>query len=165
MARDFERSSSQRITRSSYISSIVDNFSMAAWIKVESISGNMCIMANGYAVPVGEGYQMAIVGASSKLRWDAHYVGAVDSSDTISIGVWTHVAAVRSSGTTTVYINGVSKGTGTSTPNALTSASKTSIGALASDASNWIDHFDGIIAETAFWSRALSVGEIGRAHV
>lgn len=151
MSYDFERDSSQRITRSAYISSVRDNFTMSAWIKCESIPGNMCIIANGYAVPTGEGYQLAVVGASSKLRWDAAYVGSVDSTDTLSTGVWYHVAAVRNSGTTTIYINGVSKGTTTSTPNALTANSKTSIGALQTTGSGWIDHFDGLIAEVAMW--------------
>lgn len=156
MSYDFERDSSRRITRSAYITSAVDNFTMSAWIKCESISGNMNIVANGFAVPTGEGYQIQVLGASSKIRFDAHYVGAVDSSDSISTGTWYHIAAVRNSGTATVYINGVSKGTGTPTPNALTGNSKTSIGALASNGGTWIDHFDGLIAEVGMWNTPQS---------
>lgn len=152
MSYDFERDSSQRITRSAYITSAVDNFTMSAWIKCESISGNMNIFANGFAIPTGEGYQLQVLAASSKLRWDAHYVGSVDSTSTLSTGTWYHVAAVRNSGTTTIYINGSSNGTSTATPNALTANSKTSIGALATTGSGWIDHFDGLIAEVAFWN-------------
>lgn len=172
MSYDFERDSSQRITRSAYISSAVDNFTMSAWIKCESIAGNMNIFANGFAVPTGEGYQLQVVGATSKIRWDAHYVGSVDSSVTISTGTWYHIAAVRSSGTTTIYINGTDRGTTTATPNALTANSKTSIGALASNGGTWIDHFDGLIAEVGFWNTpqnttvisALAAGALPSAY-
>jgi len=172
MSYDFERDSSQRITRSAYITSARDNFTMSAWIKCESIAGNMCIVANGYAIPTGEGYQLQVLGASSKLRWDAAYVGSVDSTATFSTGTWYHVACVRNSGTTTIYINGASQGTSTSTPNALTGNSKTSIGALATTGSGWIDHFDGLIAEVAFWNTpqdttvvsALAAGALPSAY-
>lgn len=159
MARDFERGSSERVTRSAYITSAVDNFSMVAWVKCESIAGNMSVVSNGFAVPYGQGYQLAVLG-TGKVRWDAHYVGSVDSSTTLSAGTWYHLAAVRNSGTTTLYINGSSEGTTATTPNALTSVSKTAIGALASDSSSWIDHFDGLIQNVAMYSRALSAGEV-----
>ena len=41
----------------------------------------------------------------------------ITSSSTVSINTWTHIAVARSSGTTTVYINGISGGSASDTTN------------------------------------------------
>ena len=56
-------------------------------------------------------------GTSSDLQ--LNHLGSatlVTASSVNSTGVWAHVAAVRYSGTTTLYVNGISKGTTASNP-------------------------------------------------
>lgn len=56
-------------------------------------------------------------GSSNDLQ--LNYLGSstlITASSVNSVGVWAHVAVVRSSGTTTLYVNGVSKGTTTTNP-------------------------------------------------
>jgi hypothetical protein len=55
---------------------------------------------------------------SGNILVDAYGVATrVTTSSTVSINNWTHIAVARSSGTTTVYINGVSGGSGADSTN------------------------------------------------
>jgi hypothetical protein len=55
---------------------------------------------------------------SGNIVVDAYGVATrVTTSSTVSINTWTHIAVVRSSGTTTVYINGISGGSGSDSSN------------------------------------------------
>jgi hypothetical protein len=55
---------------------------------------------------------------SGNIVVDAYGVATrVTTSSTVSINTWTHIAVVRSSGTTTVYIGGISGGSGSDSSN------------------------------------------------
>jgi hypothetical protein len=73
-------------------------------------------------------------------------------------GVWTHVVGTISGTTATLYVNGVSAGTGTfsGTRNSLTNL--TSIGGGFSDSGERI--LQGDIDEVGFWNRALTQAEV-----
>lgn len=161
MARDFERSSSEYIDRADIITAAVDNFTMSAWINIESLPGaTMNILSNGLSGGFGEGYQLQVT-IAGKLRLDFAYVANALGATTLSTATLYHVLGVRRSGTAYVYLNGAQEGTTTtSTPFTPGGSSSTTIGARQNEGTSITGFFDGLIAEAAMWDRALSDAEI-----
>lgn len=95
------------------VSTAVNNFGIEAWVKPNATAaGNRTIVFNGSSTVSGWGFIQ---------HGGTEYVaslGGVTSfgSGTAAAGVWTHLALVRSSGTTTFYVDGVVSGTSVSAP-------------------------------------------------
>jgi CubicO group peptidase (beta-lactamase class C family) len=87
---------------------------------------------------------------------DSSFDGLADR-DSITLGVWQHVAVSLESGTLRFYVDGVLVSTRTGVPTPLPRAAPTRIGMRATDTNRG---FDGAIDEVRIWNRALSQIEI-----
>lgn len=96
------------------------DFTIDFWIYLNSTTGEQCIFHNhnsdnnGILVSVNGG-------GAGKIRFGAgngsSFYVLIDSSTAISVSTWTYVACTRSGSTWTIYINGSSAGTATSSSN------------------------------------------------
>ena len=85
------------------------NFTVEVWVYITSF-------ANGGGIvdmrPSGTNGPYFYMGINALGKIENYYNGAylVVSSGTVNLGSWNHIAVVKNSGTTTVYINGVNNG-------------------------------------------------------
>ncbi len=87
-------------TSSSLPTTVTDNFGIEAWVRPDTTTGNSTIAYNGNSALDGWGIRRA--GSS----FAALFGGVtIFSGGTATIGAWTHVAVVRDSGTSTLYVN------------------------------------------------------------
>ncbi len=97
------------------------DWTIECWINLSALTAEARIWSLG---TYGSNPEVALLiggggsgGSSNDLQ--LNYLGSstlITASSVNSIGAWAHIAAVRSSGTTTLYVNGVSKGTTTTNP-------------------------------------------------
>ncbi|MCW1885216.1 choice-of-anchor D domain-containing protein [Luteolibacter flavescens] len=90
--------------------STTDNFGLEAWVRPASSTAEGVVLHNGVSGTSGLG--IAQVGNKFQARIGSSLFG----SGPLSPGVWSHVALVRSSGVTTLYVDGVECGTSGLTP-------------------------------------------------
>src|SRR5258708_9624289 len=139
------------------ISGVTDNFTMSAWIYILSLpSATGAIFANGASDANGMTLEISSAGL---FRVEYHFVAFVNSGSTLSLTTWYHVAAVRSSGSTQCYVNGVASGSSSaSTPNSANSYS--AIGSTVSSGRAYASYLNAYIDDVRFYERALSAGEL-----
>ena len=148
---------SQYFTRA-VVSTVVDNFSLCAWVKFGSIASQRYVhngddSANGYAL------QMSSAGV---IRGEYHFVAFITSAVTAGINIWYHVALIRSGGSGQMYVNGaLSGGTSASVPNA--PASWTAIGASQNTAGT-PSYFNGTVDDVRMYERAITAGEVKQLY-
>jgi hypothetical protein len=157
---DLESGSSQFASKSSPSGvTFTDDFSLEAWIKLESYGSTMNIVSRydgttGFALQLNGSGQVLVLGIGT--------AGAVDSGtsyQSIPIGTWVHVAATLDmSGTTAaIYINGVS------VPTLYTNGGQAALiqaGSLQIGAANSLNFFDGKVADVRIWSAVRTATQI-----
>lgn len=158
MARYFDSSLSERITRSSNLTTASQNISFGAWIRLPSTSGTRCIMYNGFGGSAGGGYGLRIANTTNRVNLDISFVAAINGTSSLSTATWHHVFITRDTTTWRVYVNGVQENTGTANPYGHTSPF--GIGARRTNDGSWDNHFTGDIAEVCFFLRELSSDEV-----
>ena len=93
---------------------------------------------------------------SSKVRWIYSSTSDILSSSAVSAGEWTHIVATRSGTTLTLYINAVSKGTGSSSAD-LSDNGTLRIGTSRDESG----YFNGKISNVKLYKgKALTVAEV-----
>ena len=134
------------------------DFTVSAWVNLESASGTRCVLCsfsagnqNGLIFGTSEGYPA--IGTGRRLRIQASMIKA---------GKWVHLAAVRKNGMVAFYVNGAPAGNASQ-------AFSENIGALSPlaigntpDASAY--GFSGKIDEVRAFSRALTGDEIAALY-
>ena len=94
----------------SIVSTVVDNFGIEGWVKPTS-TNDAILFYNGNTATSGWGI---IIGSGS---YEGLFGGVVViPGPTVSVGVWTHVALVRTNGTSVLYVQSVPKTIDSSTP-------------------------------------------------
>lgn len=163
---DLEASSSQYagIAAASWVGlDFTSSFTLAVWVRPESISGDMTIIGVANRTGSGGGYFIRNTSAANTL--DAKYVSSgVDISTTatgqLANATWAHIAFTHNDSTDTdvLYVNGSAVTTETSRTNnpSTNSTHPFRLGATPSPA----DFFDGLLDDARAWSRALSGAEI-----
>ena len=107
-------------------------FTIEAWVYITALnSGENSIISNRDAGSTG-GFDFRI-NTSSQLQF--YYTGGsiLNTTTTLSLNTWYHVAVVRNGATVTLYINGVSSATNASFSNGTNVAQKISIGGSQDD--------------------------------
>ena len=143
--------------------SVIDNWSMEAWINPANLNQLGIAVSNGYDNgATGDGYSFGVgngaAAAGNKLTGLFSGVAWLDSGYTFpNANQWYHVVMLRASGVTKFYVSGIQ------TPNTFTTAPKTStqfrIGSQTS-----IRYFKGLIDEVRIYNRALSAAEIQKHY-
>ena len=88
------------------------DFCIEAWVYPTASTLHNPIFAKGNATDPGSIF-FAVKSSTRNLVFDEGATNVVTTSTVIALNTWTHVAAVRSGTTLTLYINGVSSGSGT----------------------------------------------------
>lgn len=119
-----------------------DNFGVELWVKVRTFSGGIqnflydgSIGFDGYGIWVENGKYTAFIGA---------YGGV--GQRVCNTNVWTHLALVRESGTTTFYVDGESVGSTTATYRTTTT------GMSIGNSTTFNTPFDGVVDEVRFFT-------------
>ena len=104
--------------------------------------------------------------SNNSVEMNYHCTGPIESApDVMTVG-WHHVAAVRSNSTTSIYLDGVQVGSGTSGPDNVSTVSSLKIGHRGnpSDTPGSTDtrgfYLNGLIDEVEVFNRAITTNEI-----
>jgi hypothetical protein len=136
------------------------SYTACSWFKVNSIGSASTPrgLITWGAASLGQGRGLYIMGSSAgAFSYGGDY--NLDSTTSISTGVWYHVAATYDGATLKVYVNGTLDSTKTVSLSSFT-YSMTHIGELYYSQSNADRHFDGDIDELALFNSALSASDI-----
>ena len=142
-------------TNASLLSTATSNITMEAWIKWNqdaSNSASRSIFYNGNTAGTGYGIYLSYVGG---LRILAGGTSFINTTATLTPGIWQHVAITNSGGTWYLYLNGAQYSTGST----LVPATPTT-GAYVGCNNGGTEKFDGDISNVAFWSVARSASQI-----
>lgn len=133
-----------------------DNVTLTAWVKSSgATSAHQTILANGNTATSGYGLFLNH-GDGDRLSILVAGVNVAGSQVVLTSGEWTHVAAVRRSGTWELYVNGEVVPITNSGATPVTPTTGTVIG---NDQSN--NHaFNGLIDDARIYTRALAAVEI-----
>jgi hypothetical protein len=139
------------------VTTVTDNLTLAAWVKwAGATSGNQFIINNGNTG--ANGYGLFLQRSNNdNLTILLGGKAFVASSVKLSVGTWTHVAAVRESGLWKLYVagNAVSLTGGASTaPNV--PSERTTVGANNAGTEN----FSGLIDDARVYDKALTASEV-----
>lgn len=130
-------------------------YTIAGWINIESKNNDRVIFSKNNGTTDGYTFEVLSSGGGGQLNIIHQGVGNFAGSTAVGTATWIFVAVTYSGGTATIYVNGVSDGSGSlSAPT--TSTQQQCIGSLSGAG----DYFDGIIDEMGYWSRALTAGEL-----
>jgi hypothetical protein len=92
-----------------------DNFGIECWVKPTALGGGQIIAYNGITGGAGSGGWGLIIGSDN--TYEGLFGGVVTFGTNVAVAnVWTHLALVRVSGISTLYINGVASATNSSAP-------------------------------------------------
>ena len=143
------------------------SFTLSAWINPSGWGDNDQgrILDHGGGSSPAEGWSFHLENKLStgklqalriKVNNDSTFFGISDANS-VSIGVWQHVAVTVEEQLLTFYVNGVLAGTQSNVPTPNSSGVPIRIGARATD---FARGFDGSIDDVRIWNRALSQSEI-----
>ena len=113
------------------------NFTIEWWMYFSSKSGFQTIMSYGYTPETSTGWLIQTGSGDGKIVFYKQSGGvtvASDTGSTVNTGEWYHMAVVRNSGTTTIYRNGTSVGSGSDTNNYVATTAKFYLGGGSSTA-------------------------------
>lgn len=147
---------SQRAARSTDTSIIVDNFTMACFINLTNTpSATARPFSNGNTGSNGYCFQ---VSTANLLQVGYNFVVTSSSGQTLTNGIWYHLALVRKSGTSQIYVNGAAAGsTFTNTPNPPNAFISVGCSVNGGTAGSF---FPGAVDDCRIYERALAVQEI-----
>jgi hypothetical protein len=109
------------------------NFTVEAWIYDSGTTANFAQICGASTFGVANEYLVAVDGATKKVFVQLGASGGYTSTGTYFSNTWVHLAVVRSGTTVTIYADGISIGSFTSS-NSVTSTIVTTIGAASNAA-------------------------------
>jgi len=131
------------------------DFTLMAWVKVDTIGNEQYIVDTSSSSSLGNGYSFRVLTSSGKIRFWSYsaFTTRIDSTTTLSSGVWNHVAVVHNSTQNKIYINGVLDATKNLTSgHAVSNTTNLRIGSSQA----FGGFFGGKIDEVAFFGTDLS---------
>ncbi len=132
---------------------ITASVSVDMWVKVNTTGVNYCLMnkRNMYALRIL---------STNVVRFQTYNSGAyrnLDTTATLTAGVWHHIAATYTSGTTKIYINGALSVSSASFSGAITSS--TNALEIGREYDN-TELFDGYIDDVKIYNTALTASQV-----
>ena len=163
MARAFTAASSHKLVKTLAVRTATP-ITMACWFKVNGVAAAYMLMTEGSSTDNNPNHLLRVRGdvAGDPLevssRNDAASATGTCQTGTVTAGTWFHAAGVWSATNSRVaYLNG-SAGTTDTTSVTPVTVDRTSIGAL--ERLSPTGYLDGVVAEAAIWSVALTTDEI-----
>lgn len=135
----------------------VDNFSMVCWVKVAAYgAGDTFLFQNGANDARGMGMFITSAGV---FQGDMAFVANINSAFTLVVDTWYHIAWIRNSGTSQLYVNGEAKGsTSGSSPNS--GNDYITLGAWTSSGGTTDEFASATVDDARFYERAISTTEL-----
>jgi len=90
------------------------DFSIEAWVWLDAITGAFQTVMEARTSATAIPWTLTTTATTGKIRFTDGSIN-VDGATTLTAGVWNHIAASRTNGVVTVWLNGVSDGSGTMT--------------------------------------------------
>lgn len=150
------------ILSSSYATNAVNNLTMEAWVKWNGSTGtNQFIYYNGNSSANGYGIFVNAANAN-RLSILCGGVNLLNSTATLTVGTWQHVAAVRAAGSWILYLNGTAFAV---TNPASTPVAPTTGGTFVGRSITTTEYFKGAIDEVRVWNTPLSAAQINANKV
>jgi hypothetical protein len=141
---------------------VSNNFSLCGWVYINTFAQAGTFWGIG-GTGSNLGYFCCVGGATtdsagSHLVINFPGVGWVDTGFVLTVTTWTHIAMIRSGGTTQCYVNGVAQGSSTgSAPQAPNGSAALGVTSTAGSTSSFLN---GYLDEPAFFDKALSTTEL-----
>ena len=127
------------------------DFTVACWIRVGSSVSNRTIMTTRDGVS-GSNKWLFFMGSTISLSWSTGDAAIISNVGNLSTNTWHHVAAIRSSGTLKIYLDGTGVGSAADSNN-YNAATDLRVGIADGSNSAFIGHMDEIlIANSAVWT-------------
>ncbi|REE08247.1 putative secreted protein (Por secretion system target) [Winogradskyella pacifica] len=133
------------------------DFSIEAWIKVNTTTGTKTIFSKRDGTSTASGYDLSLIGDRLQFRYNGNT--NVVSTQPINSDKWYHAAVTFDGSTYILYIDGFEVRTRAGTT-PTTNANKALIGAMDRTGDSPINYFDGKIDEVRIWDTQLSQTQI-----
>lgn len=139
-----------------------NNFTLSAWIKVDSIGSNYYIIDTSSSSSTGNGYSLRVTSTGKVRFWSYNASNdLIDSSTTLSANTWYHVAAVRDTSQNLIYINGaLDNSISVTQTNLVSDTSRLRIGSSQLLGG----YFNGHIDEVSFYDYELSSSDLASIY-
>ncbi len=140
----------------------VSNFSMAVWIKPNTVTGGHSILGKPPTL-----YEYTLYQTDQQVEfiyWTSTGTNAIkldSSTNVLSVGQWTHAVVTYNGSLATLYLNGVEDINAISTGEFHDRANNMQIGTAYNGGANY---FNGTIDEVRIWNRSLSANEINNLY-
>lgn len=131
-----------------------DALTAAGWLKIVSDINAGTAIFERYGNAAGTIWQGIYIDSTGTAVRVNNSAGSASASTEVGVGVWVHVAYVRSGATHTIFLNGVSVGTSTGTPAADVTTS------FALGGNGVTNTGDLEFSEWRIWEAALSAAEL-----
>ena len=135
------------------------NFTIEAWVKLNSVNGQRTIASKRDSQNLSAGgYDLSINSGAPTFKWGN---STVTSSFKLDIQRWYHVAVIFTNGQAKLYVDGIKVGNG-SASNPTATTSPFIIGAIfrGNKPENPVNYFHGWIEEVRIWKTALQEAQI-----
>lgn len=88
------------------------NFTIECWVNMTAVNAAATgsVLVDFRPSGINGAYPMIFINTDLSVRYMHSSVDQIISSGSVSLGQWSHIAVVRNSGTTTLFINGVANG-------------------------------------------------------
>lgn len=162
MARDFDAASNEYVEIGDVpaLDLTGDEVTLAAWIRIEVLNGELKIFAKWSDSPTAHQYLLSVNASDQPLfAINASGQAIANGATTLIAGTWCHLAGTYDGSDVRVYLNGVEDGSVSKTGNMIPNTAPVRIGA-GSGGSGTEQPFDGDIGHCAIWDAGLTADEI-----
>ena len=145
----------------------LNRYTLSAWVRYTGIQNDATL--GRWEVLEKAGAYWLNVRTDGKVRVGGFYGGCgnsrfwkfLDSTRTIPVGVWTHVASTYNGSRVTVWINGVAAGSLQVSGASCANDEPLALGAKNAPSKGLLEAFwDGLIDDVKIWNRALTATEV-----
>jgi len=136
-------------------------FTWSAWFYCTAINRYNIIVDTATNSSTFNGYELFVVNSTNKIRFASYNsTDQIDSTTTVSVNTWYHVAATHESGSDKLYVNGSLEASGSASSFSVSNAANLRIGS----SSIFNLYHQGLIDEVSFFNSALSASYVSTIY-